>query len=336
MRTLVTGASGFLGRAVVQALLARGHVVRTLVRPSTQVQALGWPAEVEIFRGDLRVHRDLTPAFDNIDVLVHLAGVVVGDDAAHFATTIGGTERLLEAMSRSRTHRIILASSLSVYDWRGGSTLDETTPEAPKLYEAGAYAIAKTWQERLSRRMSRAHGWDLTVLRPGVIWGPGRVNLPIVGPTVGSLQVIIGLGRRLPLTYVENCADAFVRAMEDPKAAGEVFNIVDDEGTPAWSFAGEILKSTGTAGRRFVVPYAAFWISAMAATAVSRLMFKGRGKLPSLLMPSRLAFFRPMRFSNRKLRDQLAWRPPWTFAQALGRTFRLKQEASVPNAAGQQ
>ena len=78
MRALVTGASGFLGRHVVAALLARGVEVRAMVRSATLLETLGWPSSVEVFKADLRTSRDLGQAFEGVDVLLHLAAVVSG------------------------------------------------------------------------------------------------------------------------------------------------------------------------------------------------------------------------------------------------------------------
>jgi nucleoside-diphosphate-sugar epimerase len=111
MNVLVTGANGFLGRHVVSALLARGHRVRALVRPAARLDGLGWTASVEIFRADLRSTRELSPAFEGIDALVHLAAVVSGGEDAQFAGTVTGTERLLTAMAASPCRRLLLASS---------------------------------------------------------------------------------------------------------------------------------------------------------------------------------------------------------------------------------
>src|SRR3984893_6851371 len=117
MKALVTGANGFLGRHVVAALLARGVEVRAMVRPATRLEALGWPSSVEIFRADLRSSRELSTAFDGVDVLIHLAAVVSGGEDAQFAGTVVGTERLLDAMASTTCRRLVLCSSFSVYDY---------------------------------------------------------------------------------------------------------------------------------------------------------------------------------------------------------------------------
>src|SRR5262249_6336062 len=111
LKVLVTGATGFLGRHVVAALLRRGCQVRGFIRPATRIDGLAWADQVDIFQGDLRLSAPLTAAFDGIDVLVHLAAWVGGSDGAQMADTVGGTERLLEAMASSATRRLVLASS---------------------------------------------------------------------------------------------------------------------------------------------------------------------------------------------------------------------------------
>jgi nucleoside-diphosphate-sugar epimerase len=101
MKALVTGANGFLGRHVVGALLARGIEVRAMVRPAACLEALGWSSSsVEAFRADLRSSRELGHAFEGVDVLLHLAAVVSGEEEAQFAGTVVGTERLLNGNYR--------------------------------------------------------------------------------------------------------------------------------------------------------------------------------------------------------------------------------------------
>ena len=333
MKALVTGANGFLGRHVVQALLRRGHAVRALVRPATDVSRLGWNGRVEVFRADLRASANLHEAFDGVDMLVHLAASVAGDEDTQFASTVVGTERLLEAMARSgATKRLVLAGSFSVYDWtRCHGTMDETCPlegegasDARGMYtRRDGYAVAKVWQERVTRRAAARNGWGLTVLRPGMLWGRGNADLTsVIGPEAGPLQIVYGIGRRLPLSHVENCADAFAVAAEDPRAAGRTFNVVDGHDVTAWRYAGLYRRSTGRRSVRLPVPHFVGLAVTHAATAVSRLLFGASGKLPGVLVPARFqARFKPLRFSNSLIRRELGWQPPLNFAAARARTL---------------
>ena len=95
-----------------------------------------------------------------------------------------------------------------------GDSLDESSPLESNLYERDGYAISKTWQERLVRRTAEANGWNLTILRPGFIWGADHELIAGIGQSVGNWHVVIGGRRPLPLTYVENCAECFLSALE--------------------------------------------------------------------------------------------------------------------------
>lgn len=325
MRVLITGANGFLGRHVLAEFLRRGHAVRALVRPAARLDELGWPASVEVIRADLRVSRDLAAAFAGVDVLVHLAAAVTGGEDAQFAATVVGTERLLDAMARSQTNRLVLASSFSVYDWsaiRGTLTEESPLESGADLYDRDGYAVSKAWQERVVRRAADAHGWQLTVLRPGFIWGRGNTYLACLGQAVGSVHLVFGGATRIPLTHVANCADLFATAAEDPRAIGETFNVVDDDEVRIWGYLGEYLRRSGARGVRLPIPYVLALAGTRLAQWASRRTFRGKGKLPSLLVPCRFeARFKPLRFSNRKAREVLGWRPPRSFADCLRLTY---------------
>lgn len=322
MKALVTGANGFLGRHVVSALLARGHAVRALVRPAARVDDLGWPAAVETFRADLRNSRDLAQAFSGVDVLVHLAAAVTGGEDAQFAATVGGTERLLGAMAGTACRRVVLASSFSVYDWSNiHRTLDENSPlePVPDLYERDGYSIAKSWQERVTRRFAEKHGWDLTVLRPGFIWGRDHGYFAALGQQMGKVHLVIGPFSRVPVTHVENCADLFALAAEDPRARGQTFNVVDNEGERIWSYLGTYLRGSGQRGFRIPIPYRLAYLIVRAAYAT---VFRRNPKLPHIFVPCRFeSRLKPLRYSNRRAREVLGWTPRLDFDACLSRTY---------------
>lgn len=331
MRVLVTGAKGFLGRAVVAALLHRGHQVRALVRPEACLDGFPWIDDVEVVRADLRAPGSLAPAFDGVDVLVHLAARVGGSDAAQMADTVVGTERLLDAMTTSATRRLVLASSFSVYDWSAiRGTLTEESPLESDLYRRDGYAIAKTWQERVIRRMSEEHNWDLTVLRPGFIWGRDHGYLGGLGQKIGRWHLVFGPSTRLPLTHVDNCADCFAVAVENRRAIGETFNVVDGHEISTWRYLGEYIRRSGGSEHRLPIPYAVALSGALMADWINRRLFHDKAKLPGLLIPCRFrARFKPLQFSNRKAKEVLGWRPPLDFAECLRRTYDVDPATRV-------
>src|ERR1700694_3505386 len=256
VRALVTGANGFLGRHVVGALLARGIGVRAMVRPAARLEAFGWPSSVEVFRADLRTSHELPRAFEGIDVLIHLAAVVSGAEDAQFAGTVVATERLLEAMAHGACRRLVLCSTFSVYDYSSTHrTLDEGSPlhQVPDLYTRDGYTIAKWWQERVTRRFAEKYGWDLTVLRPGFIWGRDHGYLAALGQQLGRHHLVIGPLTRIPMTHVENCADVFALAAVAPRARGQTLSVVDGPGERIWAYLRDRMRGTGENGVRFPV-----------------------------------------------------------------------------------
>lgn len=333
MRALVTGANGFLGRHVVDALLKRGIEVRALVRPATRLDALGWPSAVDVFRADLRTSRELNTAFDGVDVLIHLAAVVSGGEDAQFAGTVAGTERLLDAMAEGSCRRMILCSSFSVYNYSAThGTLDESSPihKAEQVYTRDGYTIAKWWQERVTRQRVEKHGWDLTVLRPGFIWGRDHGYVSALGQEIGRHHLVIGPMTRLPLTHVVNCADVFALAATDTRARGQTFNIVDGPGERVWTYLGDYMRGTGQQGWRLPVPYGLAFGAVRTAYAT---IFRRATKVPSVLIPQRFqSRLKPLQFDNRKLREALNWAPPLDYAQCLTRTYgpQTPGDVSVP------
>jgi|SRR5579872_4456721 len=321
MKVLVTGGGGFLGRATVACLLKRGHSVRAIVRPSSPVPP--WPEEVEVFRADLRVENDLTPAFEGVDAVLHMAAAVTGNEDTQFASTVVATERFLEAMARSAVRRVVHVSSLVVYNWsKARSRMDETTPLEDDPYKMGGYTIAKIWQERVVSRFAAKHSCDLTIVRPGFIWGPGHAEIAGMGRKFGPVYLLFGPFTRLPLSYVDNCADCLVTAIENPASSGEIFNIIDGDDVRVWQYAREYARRSGQRGFLLPVPYRVGLGLAQLAAFTSRRLFGAKGRLPSLLTPRRFeSQFKPIRFSNEKLRVKLKWMPRLNFNQCLERSF---------------
>lgn len=322
----MTGASGFLGQRLVSTLLRSGHAVRAMIRPDSPFDSIGRFAAAEVFRADLNTTADLAPAFEGVDVLIHLAAAMTGDERSMFAGSVNGTERLLAAMVKSDCRRIVLASTFAVYDWSAvESVLDENSPLETDtgLQLRDAYAKSKSQQERVTRRLAAENGWDLTVLRPGYVWGRGGADIAPCCVRIGSLYLIIGPTTRLPLTHVENCADLFAKAATDRRAIGETFNVVDGPGERIWTYVGDHLRYSGKRGIRIPLSYTLVLITikVLYAAGLRRLR-----RLPGLLVPRRFeARLKPLLFSNRRIREQLGWQPPYAYSDCMKLTYSAKR-----------
>jgi len=327
VKVLVTGAGGFLGRRVVAALAAAGHEVRAMVRPGRDARSLGFAPGVEIAVADLRHATDLDRALDGIDAVVHLAAAMSGSDAIRFSDTVVGTERLFDAMAKASARRVVLCSSFSVYDWTlARGDVDESLPLRERPYECGGYASAKVWQERLARRRASEHGWELTILRPGFVWGAGN-ECPddTYGRSVGDAHLVFGPLRRPALVHVDNCADCVRAALDSPESAGAEINVIDADDVTAWRFLGDHLAQSGRAGFRVPVPRSVAAALAWAIQTFAAFVWGERAKLPSLFARGSFAeAFRARRHSRARLAALLPSHRPITYETALDRTYDTK------------
>jgi nucleoside-diphosphate-sugar epimerase len=331
MRVFVDGAAGFLGRHVVRAIAERGHAVRVLVRPSREVSDDAFPSGVEVVKGDLLRPETFRAALRGVNAVVHLAIGVVGDREIQLVETVQGTANLCNAMVGEEVRRIVHCSSLTVYDYgRAAGVLDESSLLEASPEDRDEYAKAKLEQEELVQKYTSEHNWATTIFRPGFIWGQGRMQMAGWGHPAGPIWLVVGASRPLRLTFVENCAQCFALAIDQPRAAGEVFNIVDDDLPTAWKYAGLLMKLNEKRVIRATVPYSCGLCLAQLATGVNRFAFRGLIKLPGLLVPSRYrARFSSIDYSNRKAKELLGWRPRFAFDEAWARCVGSTQVADT-------
>src|SRR6185295_16085362 len=124
-------------------------------------------------------------------------------------------------------NHIVAISSLSVYDYKriwSFSRLDESSPLESNPRDRDEYAQTKLLQEKLVRETAQQNGWRWTILRPGVIFGKDNLWTARLGIQGKKTWLRIGAHAKLPLTYVENCAQAIVAALDSPAANGGAFN----------------------------------------------------------------------------------------------------------------
>ena len=125
----------------------------------------------------------LTGVFNGVDVLIHLASSMFGSDEERVRSAVEGTRNVLAAFEGAGGRKVVLASSFSVYDWRGTSfaITEQSDLIADDAPDVDGYALGKVRQERLARRWATTTGRVLTVVRPCAVWGAGRLGLPQLG-----------------------------------------------------------------------------------------------------------------------------------------------------------
>ncbi len=250
---VVTGATGFLGRHVLDALLAGGHPVRALVRQPSPVLAT---LPVEQVLGDVEDPETLGPAFAGARALVHLAGMVSRSAARAprmMRVHVDGTRHVLAAARAARVPRMILASSsgTTAVSTSADVIATEASPHALELVKGWPYYLSKIYQERLALA---EQGLEVVALLPSLLLGPGD--------TRGSSteDVLRFLERRIPVVPdggvnfvdVRDAAAAFVAAIERGRAGERYFL-----GGPNWTVAklfGRLERLAKVPGPRFRLP----------------------------------------------------------------------------------
>lgn len=338
MNLLITGAAGFLGRWVVKAAAERGHHVRALVRSSAKTPPSLWNSApgVEPVTGDLRNRRCIDSLLQDMDGVIHLAAAKTGSFYEQFAATVTGTENLIAAMKAHHVRHMVLCSTFSVYDYLNRyswAPLDEASPEERHPLRRDAYCQTKRLQEQLVQETAQEHNWKCVILRPGVIFGPQNLWTARLGHKLGANWWIqIGAFAPLPLTYVENCADAFVCAAE---YSGDlqplVLNVVDDAPPLQSAYCRALCRTQQSPGKRLTIPWSMMRALASTACLANKFVFSGQGRLPGLLQSASLhARFKPLRYSNRKVKETLAWAPRYTWQEGLERSIQLNSADSQP------
>jgi len=338
-KVLVTGSNGFLGSALVERLLAHGETdLRCFVRPGSDRSRLetvraGAPSGVslEVFEGTLATIEGAAEALRDVDVVYHVAAGMSGSAADLFLSSVVTSKNLLEAMTRQgRLPRVVLISSFGVYGTAGlrrGSVLNEDAPLEAHPEKRDLYSYAKWRQEKLFRDYSRVHGLPLVVLRPGVIYGPsGGGPSARIGLSLFGVFLHLGGSNLLPLSYVENCAEAAAVAGRRDDAVGNVFNVHDDALPTCRQFLRRYCREVRRM-RVVTVPYA---LTMLVSRWVERYHERSQGQLPAVFTPYKTATsWKGLRFDNSRLKS-LGWQQRVPTDEALRLTFGHMKANSPP------
>jgi nucleoside-diphosphate-sugar epimerase len=328
MKILLTGGTGFLGPHVLDKLLASGETdIRCLVRAGSSRARIDEVlqkrhATVEVVGGSLTSPQAASKLLDGVDVVYHVAAALKGQPADMFANTVVSSKNLLEGiLLQGRPIKTVLVSSFSVYgaaDLPRGGVVDETTPLESRPEKRDLYGQCKLRQEQLFWEYHRQKRVPLTVLRPGVIYGPrGSALSSRIGLRMPGIFLFMGGNNLLPLTYVENCAEAIVQAGRKAPGNGEVYNVVDDELMSCREFFRRYRHEVEPL-RSITLPYP---LLKAASSLVERYHVYSRGQLPAILTPYKVAaIWKGTTFDNQRLKA-LGWRPTVSTEEGIRRTF---------------
>jgi nucleoside-diphosphate-sugar epimerase len=326
-RVLVTGSNGFIGAMVMERLLEHGFSnLRCFVRPSSKLDRLkeilgkySAGKNTEIVSGDLLSREDCKSAARDVSVIIHLAAGFDKSFAGAFMNSALATRNLMEAfLELGQPKRFVNVSSFAVYSnlkMARGALLDETSPlEDGPQERYDAYGFGKLKQEELVREYGRTHKLPWVILRPGMVYGPGKSELSgRVGINTFGFFIHLGGSNELPMTFVDNCAEAIVLAAFKPGVEGEIFNVVDDERLTSREFLARCKSA-----KNFFSIYMPYPLARIGCTFWENFSRKRHGQLPPVFNLRRCAAeWQGNSYTNAKLHQRLGWKQKVALAEAM-------------------
>lgn len=302
MSVLVTGATGFVGSHIVDALLGEEYHVACLVRKSSDISRL---RNVKINYGDLSTPNGLKGLTEDCSVIVHSAGVVLPKDPMDFwKMNVQGTKNLLTEIvnCRSTPPLIIHISTATVTgSYKSHGALNENSackPETP--YEKSKYE-----SELVCQQVAQEYGLPITFVRPCKIYGPRDSHTDIRKTSwlvSKGIKPVFGK-RNLPMdmVYVKNLAYGIVKLIRE-HIIGKTFIISDDDCLTVGRFVDEIASCLGVSGHEIRIP---MWLMRFYSRKTKAFRY----------------ILNEVRYSNSKAKDELGYKPKYDMTTALNETL---------------
>ncbi|MEH3033114.1 MAG: NAD(P)-dependent oxidoreductase [Aeromicrobium erythreum] len=310
MRVVVTGANGFIGRAVGERLRADGHEVAGIDLSADGARG--------VVAGDLRHQGAWSDVLARADVVVHTAAIVSNAPSMRRAWEVNvlGTRHLVDAARSAGVRRVVHLSSVRAFSDLGfPDGVDETYPVQP---DGNSYVDTRVASEQVVLQAHAAGELEATVVRPGDVYGPRSRPWTIL-----PVQMIRGRRFMLPAwgrgvfspVYADDLVDGVVRAATRDAAAGQVFTLAGGVGVPTAEFFGHYYRMLGRRGPLVLPTWAASGLAgaALVAATIARRETEMRPETVRYLC-------RRGTYSIAKARDVLGYAPAVGLAEGMART----------------
>jgi 2-alkyl-3-oxoalkanoate reductase len=331
MKALVTGGGGFLGKAIVERLLARGDEVRSFSRADyPELRAKG----VKVCQGDIADFKAVATAAQGCDLIFHVAAKagIWGPFHEYHQTNVIGTKAVIAACNLHNIRRLVFTSSPSVvFTGQDMEGVDESTPY-PDHFEA-PYPQTKALAEQA---VLQANGPELATvaLRPHLIWGPGDNHLvPRILERARKSQ-LRRIGTRPNLVdgvYIDNAADAHILAADrlhpGSPIAGRAYFISQGEPVPLWDLVNRILEAgTLPAVTKTLSERVAYWAGFLMEVTYKMLHIKSEPPMTRFLAKE---LSTAHWFDLSAARRDLGYEPRVSLQQGLARLREVLANQSV-------
>jgi nucleoside-diphosphate-sugar epimerase len=305
--------------------------VRALVRNAAAGAGLREQG-VEIQVGDVREPQFVNNAVCGTDVIYHCAAVVGPGFTQQeiYAVNRDGVANVLEAVRQAGAGRLVFVSTLNVL---GTRNLDPATEDLPCRRSSDPAADVKIAAEQLVRDYQARHGIDATIVRPGVIYGPGDShNLPKLLRAIerGKFSYIGSRDHVVPLVHVSDVAAALVLAGQSPQAKGRTYHITDGGRTTIGELVDYLAELVAAPRPAKVLPYLVPYAGCVSFEWLRRLrLYRG----PAPIARNSLRFLGTSRYVDiRRAREELGYAPRVPFRQGVAEVVRSLKEATHANA----
>ncbi|MFI1237692.1 NAD-dependent epimerase/dehydratase family protein [Nocardia salmonicida] len=324
MTVLVTGATGFVGGAIVRGLVARGVPVRAMVR-----DAAAAPEGVEVAVADLGDSGALARAVTGVRAVVHAAALLgeFGRPAEYFAVNVAGTDRLVQEAAAAGVRRFVFIGSPSALMAPDGGDqvgIDETVPYPERFLNS--YCETKAVAEQLVLA-ANAPGFTTCSLRPRAVWGPGDRRGPIVQILAklraGRLPDLSG-GRdvRASLCYIDHLVGAVGLALEAENVGGRAYFVADAEPVSVWPTLDAVAERFAMTGPSLTVPAPVLSGALAAIETLWRIPAVAQRWTPPLSRYAVALVTRSATYDLSRAERELGYRPDVPFATGLDNFHR--------------
>jgi nucleoside-diphosphate-sugar epimerase len=322
LKSLVTGATGFLGLYIVEQLIARGDSVRAFCRqPTSELSSL----PVEIVQGDIRDANSVTAACRGIDTVFHTAAVagIWGPVNTFFETNLLGTEYVILGCLRHQVQRLVFTSSPSVtFEGADQCGVDESAPYASRWLTD--YPHTKALAEQQVLAFNGQNGLLTCALRPHLIWGPRDRHLVprlLQRHREGKLRRVGNGNNLIDITYVENAAEAHIQAADalapGSPLCGRPYFISQGEPVNCWQWINEVLHLAGLPSVSRSIPLSAAYAAGLALENLHRLV--ARTKEPRMTRFLALQLARSHYFDISRANHDFGYSPRISTADGMQR-----------------